>query len=144
MKYCYACGHRTRGEPLFCNFCGRSYDVKLCPKLHVNSRSAEACSQCGSRDLSIPQPRIPILWPFLAALTQAVFGLFLLTLSLPVSVSFLDDLSRRSAPPDRLLVGAFILIVLWSFWIMLPDIFRGIIHRSLIQKSGSLKDENSP
>src|SRR5438445_562240 len=105
MKYCYACGHRTRGEPLFCNFCGRSYDVKLCPKLHVNPRSAEACSQCGSRDLSIPQPRIPLLWPFVAALTQAVFGFFLLTLSLSVSVSFLYDLSRLSLPLDCLFVG---------------------------------------
>src|SRR5690349_6196588 len=131
MKYCYACGHRTGGEPLFCNFCGRSYDVKLCPKLHVNPRIAEACSQCGSRDLSIPQPTVPVLWRFLALLAQAVFGLLLLCLSIPLTAVFFDDLSRRSAPPDRLLIGMFCLIVLWSFWIMLPDAFRSKIYRSL-------------
>jgi len=136
MKYCYACGHRTGGEPLFCNFCGRSYDVKLCPKLHANPRTAEACSQCGSRDLSIPQPRIPILWGFLAVLVQAVFGLLLLSLSLRLIAAFRNDLATRSAAPDRLLVGVFIAVILWAFWIMLPDASRWIIHRSLVQKSG--------
>ena len=62
MKYCYHCGHMTAGEPLFCDHCGRSYDVKLCPRLHPNPRGAEVCSQCGSRELSTPQPKIPMSW----------------------------------------------------------------------------------
>ena len=142
MKYCYACGHETGGEPLFCNSCGRSYDVKLCPKLHSNPRTAEACSQCGSRELSVPQPRVLLLWRLLALLIQAVSGLLLLSLSLPVVAAFLDDLSRRSGLPDRLLGGMFILLVLWSFWIVLPEVSRWMIHRSLIQKSGSGKGQN--
>src|SRR5580698_6163326 len=59
MKYCYACGRLTPGEPAFCQNCGKTYDVKLCPRLHSNPRSAVVCSQCGSRDLSTPQPRVP-------------------------------------------------------------------------------------
>src|SRR2546427_7721468 len=70
MKYCYECGCTTAGEPLFCNFCGRSYAAKLCPKLHVNPRLAEACSQCGSRDLSTPQPKVPVRWRILAFVAQ--------------------------------------------------------------------------
>ena len=31
----------TAGEPLFCNFCGRSYDLKLCPHRHPNPRNEE-------------------------------------------------------------------------------------------------------
>ena len=31
MKYCYQCGRMTAGEPLYCQLCGRTYDVKLCP-----------------------------------------------------------------------------------------------------------------
>jgi hypothetical protein len=58
MKYCYHCGRITTGEPLFCMFCGRTYDVKLCPRLHVNARFADCCSQCGSRELSTPQPKV--------------------------------------------------------------------------------------
>ena len=144
MKYCYACGQVTGVEPFFCNFCGRSYDVKLCPRLHLNPRLAEACSQCGSRDLSIPQPRVPILWRLLAFLAQAIFGLLLLSLSIPLTAVLLNDLSRRSVPPARLLIGMFGLIVLWSLWVMLPDVSRSMIHRSLIQKSGSSDSRNSP
>jgi hypothetical protein len=143
MKYCYACGHRTGGEPLFCNYCGRSYDVKLCPKLHANPRTAEACSQCGIRDLSIPQPTIPILWLFLALLVQTVFALLLLSLSLPLVIAFLSDLARRSQITDRLFVGVFVVIILWAFWFMLPDASRWIIHRLLIKKSDS-RDGRSP
>ena len=62
MKYCYECGRVTAGEPLFCQFCGRTYNVKLCPRLHVNPRFAEVCSQCGSRDLSTPQPKVSVWW----------------------------------------------------------------------------------
>jgi len=36
MKYCYQCGKLTNGDPAFCNHCGRSYDVKLCPRMHQN------------------------------------------------------------------------------------------------------------
>ncbi len=39
MRYCNQCHRITAGEPLFCNFCGRSYDFKLCP--HSASESAQ-------------------------------------------------------------------------------------------------------
>jgi hypothetical protein len=144
MKYCYACGHTTGGEPLFCNSCGRSYNVKLCPKLHVNPRIAEACFQCGSRDLSTPQPKIPVSWRLVAILAQAVSGLLLLCLSVPLLAAFLAGLTDHLATPDRLFVGIFVLIILWGSWILLPDGFRRIIHHSLIRKSGSSYDRNTP
>jgi hypothetical protein len=64
MKYCHHCGRLTSGEPMFCQFCGRSYDVKLCPRLHANPRWAEVCSQCGSRELSTPQPKVSFWNPW--------------------------------------------------------------------------------
>ena len=80
MTYCYNCGHMTAGEPLFCGKCGRTYDVKLCPRLHPNPRGAEVCARCGSRELSTPQPKIPLsfeaarnsrpAWPRLVALLR--------------------------------------------------------------------------
>jgi hypothetical protein len=142
MKYCYACGHTTGGEPLFCNSCGCSYNVKLCPKLHMNPRIAEACSQCGSRDLSMPQPRVPISWRLLAVLAQAVFGWFLLYVSVSVLAAFLKDRTRHVATPDRLIVDLFVLTLLWGSWTLLPDGCRWIIHRSLMRKSGSFQDRN--
>ena len=49
MKYCYQCGRITTGKPLYCNSCGRSYDVKLCPRAHANPRSAEVYNIGGGR-----------------------------------------------------------------------------------------------
>src|ERR1700722_11165723 len=84
MRYCYSCNKITTGTPLFCNFCGRSYNVKLCPRLHTNPRSAEACSQCGSRDLSTPQPKVPLWVPVIEFLVSLVPGLVLAILSAAV------------------------------------------------------------
>ncbi len=56
MRYCNHCRKFTAGKAPFCNFCGRSYGVKLCPRGHSNPRAAEACSECGSKDLSTPMP----------------------------------------------------------------------------------------
>src|SRR5262249_52742165 len=63
MKHCYHRGRFTGGkDPLFCQNCGRSYDVRLCPRHHANPRSAEFCSQCGSPKLSVPQPKVFFGW----------------------------------------------------------------------------------
>src|ERR1700689_3103953 len=82
MKYCYYCNRMTTGEPVFCNFCGRSYNVKLCPRLHVNSRISEVCSQCGSRDLSTPQPKVPLKARILVFLLMTLVGSALLFFTL--------------------------------------------------------------
>lgn len=60
MRYCTNCKKLTAGRPPYCNFCGRSYTVKLCPKGHQNPRAANACSSCGSRELSTPAPQAGI------------------------------------------------------------------------------------
>jgi hypothetical protein len=57
MRYCNHCKKFTVGNPPYCNFCGRSYRVKLCPRGHKNPRAAQACSECGSKDLSTPMPQ---------------------------------------------------------------------------------------
>src|SRR5690242_1556016 len=61
MRFCNRCRKLTTGNPLFCTFCGSTYDVKLCARMHPNPRHAVVCPQCGSRDMTTPQPRIPVL-----------------------------------------------------------------------------------
>jgi hypothetical protein len=124
MKYCYQCGRMTAGEPLFCNHCGRSYDVKLCPRQHVNPRSAECCSQCGSRELSTPQPKIPMYLRLLALLARLGLGLLLFYASLSVAVALLRDPRIQQS----LIVFALLLVVLWILWSKLPDWFREAIR----------------
>src|SRR5581483_10332477 len=77
MRYCNQCHRITAGEPLFCNFCGRSYDLKLCPHRHPNPRTAEVCSQCGSRDLSVPHPRVPVWLTIVLTILSGLPGVVL-------------------------------------------------------------------
>ena len=57
MRYCFSCRKITSGDPSYCNYCGKTYDVKLCSRGHTNPRVAEVCSECGSRNLSVPHMR---------------------------------------------------------------------------------------
>src|SRR5712692_1855348 len=90
MKYCYNCDRVTVAEPLFCNFCGRSYDVKLCPRLHVNPRRTSVCSKCGSTELSTPQPRVPFWMRISLFLITLISGILLSLISVGLLVFFIS------------------------------------------------------
>jgi len=134
MKYCYECGRVTAGEPLYCNFCGRTFDVKLCPRHHANPRVAEACSQCGSRELSTPQPRISVWWKALSFLLQIVVRGFLLILSLAIAVEIVKGLLSTPQGQNGVLVLGILLGVLWWIWSELPDWLRKLVRRLLKRK----------
>ena len=124
MKYCYQCGKMTAGEPLYCGTCGRPYDVKLCPRQHVNPRGAEVCSQCGSRELSTPQPKIPMSLRLLALLARLGLGLLLFYASLSLVIALI-----RTPEVQRALVAfGLLLAVLWWLWSKLPDWFQEAIR----------------
>lgn len=124
MKYCYQCGKMTAGEPLYCATCGRTYDVKLCPRSHVNPRGAEVCSKCGSRELSTPQPKIPMSLRLLALLIRLGLGLLLFYASLSLVV----DLLRTREVQQVLVVFGMLLSGLWWIWSKLPDWFQEAIR----------------
>jgi hypothetical protein len=130
MKYCYECGRITGGEPLFCNFCGRSYDVKLCPRHHANPRYADCCSQCGSRELSTPQPKVSFWWRVLEFLLRVLLGVVLAALSIALA----GELLRNSVVQGCLLILALLLAGLWAIWAMLPDWLRKLVYRLLKRK----------
>jgi hypothetical protein len=124
MKYCYQCGKMTAGEPLYCGTCGRTYDVKLCPRQHVNPRGAEVCSKCGSRELSTPQPKIPMILRLLALLVRLGLGLLLFYASLALVIALI-----RTPEVQRALVAfGLLLAVLWWLWSKLPDWFQDAIR----------------
>jgi hypothetical protein len=130
MKYCYHCGRLTSGEPVFCNFCGRSYDVKLCPRLHPNPRVATVCSRCGSRELSTPQPKVSFWWKILILVLQLLGGIALVYLSLSVVVELL-----KSPMVQAGLIGlVFLVAALWALWILLPEWLRKLITRRIARK----------
>jgi RNA polymerase subunit RPABC4/transcription elongation factor Spt4 len=139
MKYCFNCNRVTVGEPLFCNFCGKSYNVKLCPRLHVNPRSAEVCSQCGSRDLSTPQPRVPFWGRVLVALITLVLWAAILSLTLLFVLIFLREVFSNTNVLNALIGIGIMLALLWWIWMQIPLWMRKTMHRLLRGKDKERK-----
>src|SRR5437667_1130043 len=131
VKFCYHCGRDTVGEPLFCNFCGRSYDVKLCPKLHANPRGTRVCSKCGSTELSTPQPRVPFWAKIVLFFVRLVSGLILAAISIGLVVFFFDRFLFSRDMVFGLVAVDSVLTVLWWEWTLIPLYFRGTVHRRL-------------
>jgi len=134
MKYCYNCNRITPGEPLFCNFCARSYNVKLCPRRHSNGRKAEACSQCGSRDLSTPQPKVPWWAPILEFVLSCVPGFLLTVNSILLAIAVIRELLENPAALVALVMPLIALAILWWMWGQIPAWFRKAIYRMLKRK----------
>jgi predicted amidophosphoribosyltransferase len=130
MKFCYQCGKASAGDPLFCTKCGRTYDVRLCPRLHRNSRFAKACSQCGSRELSQVQPQISLWWKVLEFLAKVIFGAFVVYASLTALI----DLLQRSQFRAGLVIVGILVGLLWWLWRQLPEWFRKFVWRSTRRK----------
>ena len=129
MKYCYHCGRLTSGEPLFCQFCGRSYDVKLCPRLHANPRARFARSAAAG---SSPRPsrKFPAGGRVLEFLLRILFGIILVYLSLSLLVALLKSPMVQAG----LVRLGLLLLVLWALWMMLPDWFRKFVHGRVMRK----------
>jgi hypothetical protein len=136
MKYCYQCGKMTAGEALYCGTCGRTYDVRLCPRAHVNPRGAEVCSKCGSRELSTPQPKIPMSLRLLALMVRLGLGLLLFYASLSLVIALI-----RAPEVQRALVAfGALLAALWCLWSKLPDWFQNAIRS--FWKNRSQRDDD--
>ncbi len=135
MRYCFHCSRITVGEPSFCNFCGRTYDLKWCHRLHANVREAQVCSECGSRDLTTPHPKIsfwlrPIL--FLLSLLPGVALLFL------TIAFFFADLYVVFSEPGlqfRFMLLGLVLALLWLVYIQLPGYLRRQVRRRMHKAS---------
>ena len=134
MKYCYYCGHLTPGEPLYCNSCGRTYDVKLCGGRHPNPRSAEVCSQCGSRDLSTPQPRVPLWARCFAFLMRIVIGFLLVYLGVVLLVALLKGILASPQAMNALVSLGILGALLYWLWQQLPQWMRKVFHRMVGRK----------
>jgi RNA polymerase subunit RPABC4/transcription elongation factor Spt4 len=129
MRYCNQCHKITPGEPLFCNFCGRSYNFKLCPSRHPNPRSAEICSQCGSRDLSMPHPRVPLWLAPLLLILSALPGLVLIGVTLLFLIGFINALASSPQLLLQFMLVGLMLAFLWYLYMHLPSFLRRFLTR---------------
>jgi len=131
MRYCNQCHRLTIGEPLFCNFCGRSYGVKLCPHRHANPRNAESCSQCGSRDLSTPHPPGSFWLVPLVALLTAIPGVLLVVVSVLFAFGVLHALLQSQQLMFQAVIAGLMLTFLWFLYMRLPHFLRRLLSKLL-------------
>src|ERR1700722_14632551 len=129
MRYCNQCHRITPGEPLFCNFCGRSYDFKLCPHRHPNPRNAEVCSECGSRELSTPHPKHSLFFSLLLWVLSVLPGLVLLLVSLMFLFGLVEVLmSDQQMLFQFMWIGLFLGFV-WCLYMQLPGFLRRLLSK---------------
>ena len=129
MRYCNQCHKITPGEPLFCNFCGRSYDFKLCPHRHPNPRNAEVCNQCGSRELSTPHPRIPLWLAPLVASLSALPGVVLVVVTVGFAFAVIRTILASQQLMFQAIIAGLMLAFLWYLYLRLPHFLRQFISK---------------
>jgi RNA polymerase subunit RPABC4/transcription elongation factor Spt4 len=129
MRYCNQCHRITPGEPVFCNFCGRSYDFKLCPSRHPNPRNAEVCNQCGSRELSTPHPRVPLWLAPIVALLSVLPGLLLVCVTVLFLIGLVNALVHSPQALFQLMLIGLMISFLWFLYMHLPHFLRRLLTR---------------
>lgn len=138
MKLCYSCGRVTAGLPSYCHYCGKTYNVRLCSRGHINSRSANVCSQCGNKELSTPQRKIPFLLKPLIFLLSHLVGIVLI---FSLAVFLIYFAYKLFIDPNGLLplmCLGLLLGLLFFIWMMLPNFIRAPI-RWLFKRKGHKK-----
>lgn len=103
--------------------------MKLCPHRHPNPRNAEICSQCGSRELSTPHPRIPLwLVPILAVLSSLP-GVLLWLVTILFFFGLVNALVSSPELLSQLMLVGLMLGFLWYLYLHLPHFLRRFISR---------------
>ena len=127
MRYCFSCRKITSGDPSYCNYCGKSYDVKRCGRGHPNVRSADVCSTCGSRDMSVPQARLSLKMRIFQACALTIPYVVLLVFSLAYVGVFFRTLFKDPSGLLPLMLLGLLLGLLWLLWIHLSAMLRELL-----------------
>ena len=118
MRYCNSCQKITSERPSYCNYCGKSYGQKLCSRGHPNPRGAEACSECGSRNLSTPHQRGSILMWLLIAFGLILPFTVLLILTLGYIGVYVQTMFQNPSGLLPLMLLGLVLGLLWLLWML--------------------------
>ena len=131
MRYCPYCKRLNPGKPLYCQYCARTFEVRICSKCrYVNPKAALACGKCGSFELS----DIAGETPFWLVLLKILFWLFVLLLV----IGFVMNLA--SFVPLLVVVALF--LIGYSF---IPEEVKNIIKfilNHIKQRVWGIKNES--
>ena len=130
MRFCNSCNRITLGEPLYCNYCGSSYEVKLCHARHPNPRNAVVCSQCGSREFSQPAPPLTVGQKLGIVLLKHSLGIFLgLLTSIALFMLAKALVEHGDEIVSQIIRVAMCLAVLWFAYLFAVPILNGLFGR---------------
>lgn len=91
MRYCAFCRRISPGRPAHCQYCGRTFGVRICSHCReINPREALACRRCGSSELSETSGPLPHWLVFLKILRGIL--IFILMIGLIRNLEFLLNL----------------------------------------------------
>lgn len=77
MRYCAFCKRINPGRPVHCQYCGRTFGVRICRHCRqANPREALVCRNCGSNELSETSKPLSSWMGFI----KVLFWIFILTL----------------------------------------------------------------
>jgi hypothetical protein len=124
MKFCANCNRVTPGKPPYCAFCGCTYSVRLCPRAHINPRSAQFCWQCGSRELSTPAPKVSLLARPLLPLLTFMPGLLLISALAAGAYLLAQRVAGDPNTPGYLVCIGLSLVLLLFIWMKLPNFLK--------------------
>jgi hypothetical protein len=102
--------------------------------MHINPRNVEFCSQCGSRDLSTPQPKVPFWMRIFVFLLSLLPGVILVVLSILTVVFLFEALLASPRMVCILMYLAIVAGILGWIWTELPMWFRKAVYRLLKRK----------
>jgi|SRR5581483_1015105 len=113
MRRCSSCFRFHPGHPTFCSFCGRSFGVRICSRGHINPRSAQFCSDCGSGDLSTPatEPSLTFRLSGLALYLLAAFTGVAIAMTAGLALIHLVDWQMLTSH-----LAALILMLGFLYW----------------------------
>ncbi len=117
MRYCGFCKRMNPDKPLYCQFCGRTFGVKVCKHCReVNPLEALRCRKCGSSELSDPSGPSPS-WPVYLNVLCGILAFILI-------IGLIRNL--------ELLLPLFVVIGLLCLgFLFMPPIIRKLLQRVL-------------
>ena len=113
MKRCTACFRYSLGQPTFCTHCGRSFNVKICSRGHVNPRGVQFCAECGSGELSTPAPPETFLFHISQWTLRITFITLIAIVTLCLVAGVFYSLDWSALTPHIL---ALVLMLAFLYW----------------------------
>lgn len=118
MKRCPQCFRYALGDPPFCPTCGRSFNVRICSRGHINDRGVTFCAECGSADLSTAAPAPGFLFRLSELCLHVLIVLTFVVVVLAAALGCIYWLDWSQITPRLLLLVLLLGLAYWAMTLL--------------------------